>query len=172
MARSLICQNTIAQMCTLAAATPPGVFIEFGVYQGGSARALADVAEAQGRALHLFDTFTGIPFAHPGDGHAVGDFADTDEAAVRALIPAAVFHVGTFPQTMPPGLPGIAFAHIDADQYQSIADAIDRFGPLMVPGSVMWFDDCGSLQSADRAVLERLHDRVDRQSFDKWIVRY
>jgi hypothetical protein len=123
-------------------------------------------------ALHLFDTFTGIPFAHPGDGHAVGDFADTDEAAVRALIPAAVFHVGTFPQTMPPDLPGIAFAHIDADQYQSIADAIDRCGPLMVPGSVMWFDDCGSLQSADRAVLERLHDRVDRQSFDKWIVRY
>ena len=172
MSSSLISPDTIMQMCQLAAGTPPGVFVEFGVYQGGSARALADVAEAQGRALHLFDTFTGMPFCHPGDNHQVGDFKDTDEAAVRALIPSAVFHVGIFPQTMPPDLPGIAFAHIDADQYQSIADAIDRFGPLMVPGSVMWFDDCGILPSADRAVLERLADRVDRQSFAKWIVRY
>jgi hypothetical protein len=172
MSSSLIGPPTIAQMCALAAGMPPGVFVEFGVYKGGSARALADVAEAQGRALHLFDTFTGMPVAGPGDSHKVGDFADTDEAAVRALIPSAVFHVGVFPATFPPDLPGIAFAHIDADQYQCILDAIDLFGPRMVPGGVMWFDDCGALPSADRAVLERLADRVDRASFDKWIVRY
>jgi hypothetical protein len=36
----------------------------------------------------------------------------------------------------------------------------------------MWFDDCGILPSADRAVLEKLGDRVDKVSFDKWIVRF
>ena len=172
MATSLIGPETIAQMCAQAGATPAGVFVEFGVYKGGSARALADVAEAQGRALHLFDTFSGMPVSGPGDSHKVGDFGDTDEAAVRALIPSAVFHVGIFPATFPPDMPGIAFAHIDADQYQCYLDAIDLFGPRMVPGGLMWFDDCDSLPSADKAVTERFGDRVDRTRFHKWVVRF
>jgi hypothetical protein len=133
---------------------------------------LADVAERQNRVLHLFDTFGGMPISGPGDSHAVGDFGDTSEAAVRALIPSATFHVGTFPATCPAVLPPSAFAHIDADQYQSYIDAIDRFGPRMVPGGVMWFDDCGILPSADAAVIERFGERVDRTSFSKWIVRF
>lgn len=172
MSTSLIDPRVIAQMCEVAAGTPPGVFVEFGVYKGGSARALADVAEAQGRALHLFDTFTGMPVAGPGDSHQVGDFKDCDEYAVRQIVPSAIFHVGIFPDTMPADLPPIAFAHIDADQYQCILDGIDRFGPLMVPGGIMWFDDCGILPSADRAVMERFAGRIDKTSFDKWIVRF
>lgn len=172
MPRSLIDPGIVAQLCAAAAATPPGIFVEFGVYQGGSARALANVAEAQGRALHLFDTFTGMPVSGPGDSHAVGDFKDTDEAAVRALIPSAVFHVGVFPATFPAELSPIAFAHIDADQYQCYLDAIDRFCPRMVPGGLMWFDDCGILPSADRAVIERFGSRVDRTGFSKWVVRF
>jgi len=172
MAYSLISPTTIEQMCRLAATCPPGIFVEFGVYKGGSARRMADMASTQGRALHLFDTFAGMPIAGPGDSHQVGDFADTSEAAVRELVPGAIFHVGFFPETMPPDLPPIAFAHVDADQYQSISDAIDRFGPLMVPGGIMWFDDCGCLPSADRAVTEKLEGRIDKTSFDKWIVRF
>lgn len=171
-AQSLISPVTIAQMCRLAATTPPGAFAEFGVYKGGSAARLAEVAREQGRELHLFDTFTGMPISGPGDSHMVGDFADTSEQAVRALIPDAIFHVGVFPATAPADMPRIAFFHIDADQYQSYMDAIAWAAPLMVPGGVMWFDDCASLPSADRAVLECFGDRVDRTSFDKWVVRF
>jgi O-methyltransferase len=159
-------------MCELAARTPAGAFVEIGVYKGGSARLLADVAEQQGRELHLFDTFTGMPIAGPEDSHQVGDFADTSEAAVRALIPSAHFHVGIFPATAPVAMPPIAFVHLDVDQYQSYRDAIAWAAPLMVPGGVIWFDDCGILPSADRAALEAFGERVDKTSYDKWVVRF
>jgi len=169
---SLIGPATVAQMCEAAGKTPPGAFVEIGVYKGGSARALADVAVAQGRELHLFDTFTGMPIADERDSHKVGDFADTDEATVRALIPEAVFHVGVFPATAPADMGPIAFLRIDADQYQSYMDAIAWATPLMAKGGLMWFDDCGVLPSADRAVLACFGDRVDRRSFAKWVVRF
>lgn len=169
---SLIGKPTILQMCALAANTPPGAFVELGVYKGGSASHLAEIATEQGRELHLFDTFTGIPFCGEHDYHQVGDFGDVKEAAVRALIPSAVFHVGIFPETMPTVMPPIAFVHIDADQYQSIKEAIRCFSPLMVAGGIMWFDDCGTLTSADRAVNEAFGERINRTQFDKWIVRF
>ncbi|MFA6125413.1 TylF/MycF/NovP-related O-methyltransferase [Sphingomonas sp.] len=169
---SVINPVTLAQLYLVASCTPPGIFVELGVYKGGSARILADVAESQGRELHLFDTFTGMPFQHTGDSHKVGDFADTDESSVRALIPSAIFHVGVFPQTMPGNLKPIAFCHIDADQYQSYVDAIALFSPLMVKGGIMWFDDCDSLESATKAVNEAFGDRVIRGEMLKPIVRF
>jgi len=169
---SLIDPNTIAQMCAVAAQTPEGIFVEFGVYRGGSALKLAEVASAQHRELHLFDTFTGIPYRQDGDSHLVGDFADTNEQAVRDLIPSAVFHVGIFPDTMPESLPNIAFLHIDADQYQSYASAIRLFSPLMVAGGVMWFDDYNCLPAANRAVDEAFGDRVVTDQYAKAMVRF
>ena len=169
---SLIDPNTIAQMCEVAAQTPAGIFVEFGVYRGGSALKLAEVAISQQRELHLFDTFTGIPYRQDGDSHLVGDFSDTNEQAVRDLIPSAVFHVGVFPDTMPEKMPQIAFLHIDADQYQSYVSAIHLFSPLMVKGGVMWFDDYNCLPAANRAVDEAFGDRVVTGQFDKALVRF
>lgn len=152
--KSLVAEHVIEEMCAMAAKTPSGAFVEFGVYQGGSAVKLAEVATKQGRELHLFDTFTGIPFVGKFDQQPLGDFSDTSAEAVKELIPSAVMHVGVFPETMPKKFPKVAFLHIDADQYQSYVDAIRIFRPLMVPGGVMWFDDVGCLPSADRAVTE------------------
>jgi predicted O-methyltransferase YrrM len=170
--KSLVSERVLRDMCAIAEQTPSGAFVELGVYRGGSARKLADVAERQGRALHLFDTFTGIPFKGHHDNHAVGDFADTDEDAVRRLIPTAHFHVGVFPDTMPADLGSIAFAHIDADQYQSYKDAIRLFSPLMVEGGVMWFDDVGCLESADKAVQEEFAGRLEQAASGKFYVRF
>jgi hypothetical protein len=90
MAESLLHPQAIEELVAIAAAAPPGAFAEFGVYKGGVAERLATVARAQGRALYLFDTFTGIPFSGEHDRHAVGDFADTSFEEVRALIPDAI----------------------------------------------------------------------------------
>lgn len=169
---SLIAPATVRQMCELASTTPPGAFVEVGVYQGGSAVQLADVAIRQNRALHLFDTFCGIPFAEDGDSHSIGDFADTSAAQVQTLIPSAILHVGAFPQTMPAQFGPVAFLHIDADQYRSYVDAIKLFTPLMVPGGVMWFDDYDCLDSANRAVDELLGARVVSGEFPKAIARF
>lgn len=150
---SLVHPSALEDLCGIARATPPGCFVEVGVYQGGSAFRLAEIAREQGRALYLYDTFTGIPFKGDDDPHRAGDFGDTSLEAVKAAIPDAHFGVGIFPATLIP-MPPVAFAHVDADQYQSIADAIRVLTPLLVPGGAILFDDYGCLAGADRAVNE------------------
>lgn len=169
---SLITESVLNELCHIAEKTPDGVFVEFGVYKGGSAQYLSRIAETQHRELHLFDTFTGIPFFTEGDSHAIGEFSDTSLKAVKALIPSAVFHVGEFPATMPKDFPRVAFLHIDADQYQSYVDGIKLFSPLMVPGGVMWFDDYGCLACADKAVNEAFPDSLIKAECGKFYVKF
>lgn len=141
-----------------AAAAPAGAFAEFGVYKGGTAWCLARLAREHKRELWLFDTFNGIPCADPAiDYHKVGDFGDTSLEAVKARIPDAVFVPGVFPQSVASReLPKFAFVHVDADQYESVKAACEVFGPLMLPGGVMWFDDyrCATTPGATKAVDE------------------
>jgi O-methyltransferase len=153
MAQSLLNDTTLEVLCGIAAACPPGAFVEFGVYKGGAAEKLADIARAQGRLLYLYDTFEGIPFKGPHDSHNVGDFCDTSVDEVRALIPDAVIVPGVFPESLIAMEP-IAFVHVDADQYESVAAAIRVFPPLMVRRGVMVFDDYKCLDGATRAIEE------------------
>jgi O-methyltransferase len=147
-------------MLDLAEETPSGCFVEFGVYQGGSAWHLADLAIRQGRECHLFDTFTGIPERTEFDlQHVVGDFGDTDVEAVKTAIPSAIFHVGVFPATMSDIGP-IAFVHVDCDQYISAVAAIEHFMPLMVVGSIMLFDDYWCTSGVTKAVDETFGKQI------------
>jgi len=149
----LVGNDTMAEMCELVRTMPQGCVVEVGVYQGGSAMWLDKVCQEQQRELWLYDTFTGIPYQGPDDSHKVGDFGDTDAEKVSRLIPKAQVVKGLFPdsiQKMPP----VAFAHIDVDQYESYKGCLDALAPLMVPGGVMWFDDVGCLEGANRAVRE------------------
>jgi hypothetical protein len=157
----------------LAASTPAGCFVEFGVHGGGSAWRLARLAAEQGRECHLFDTFCGIPESTPEiDLVPVGSLADgVDVNAVRRLIPTAIFHVGVFPETMPPDLGPIAFAHIDCDQYRSYLAGIDRFYPLMVLDGIMLFDDYNVTPGAKRAVDEKFGFTIFRTREGKAFVR-
>lgn len=140
-------------MCLIAAVAPPGCFVEFGVYQGGTAYHLAKIARQQGRPLYLYDTFTGIPCKADIDSHRIGDFSDTTLSQVQAAIPDAIYCVGMFPDTLVDMGP-IAFLHVDADQYQSVKDAIRLFVPHMVQGASIVFDDYKCLAGADQAIAE------------------
>lgn len=154
---SLIHTEAIAEMCEIAAATPYwGCFVEVGVYKGGSAWHLAAMARRQGRDLHLFDTFTGIPFKGVLDDHNVGDFGDCTAESVRAAIPDAKVHVGIFPTTLPINLGDVAFVHVDCDQYRSVKDCIASLWPRMLIGAVMLFDDWECTRGATRAIEEAL----------------
>lgn len=161
---SMIGDGSIQSLVVEAAETPlEGCFVELGVYKGGSAWHLAKLAEAQGREIFLYDTFTGIPFKGEFDVHKVGDFGDTSAAQVQADIPYAHVIVGVFPASLVP-MPRVAFAHIDADQYQSIRDACRVLGPMMLPGGKMVFDDVWLLAGATRALQETLWPTVKSTS--------
>jgi O-methyltransferase len=142
----------MAVLCSLLHKSPPGDAIEVGVYRGGSAYYLAQVCREQGRRLHLFDTFFGMPWEGPSDKYRTGDLADCSAEAVQALIPDAFVYAGVFPGTFPDNLQNIAFAHIDCDQYQSVKLCIEAVWPRMVPGGIMYFDDYYWIRGATEAV--------------------
>lgn len=155
-------------MTERAAKTPPGAFVEVGVFQGGTAAHLYDLATEQGRPLYLYDTFCGIPCRDDIDNHYVGDFSNCDESVVRGLFPRAVVTSGFFPTSAVPMEP-VAFVHLDCDQYRSYCESIDYLLPLMVSGSVMWFDDAPDMQGAFKAVTDRFGDRL-QLSLGKYFV--
>lgn len=127
-----------------------GQFAEMGVYKGGTALLAARMLEEAGdqRSLHLFDSFEGMPVTSEGEPYVRGDFGQTSEAGVRALlgrVDAGVeFHVGFIPDTFTGlELSKLAFVHIDVDLYQSVLDCIGYAYPRLSPGGVMVFDDYG-----------------------------
>lgn len=160
----LVGEPTAHWLAAVAWAMPPGCIVELGVYKGGSARYLAEIARGQGRKLYLYDTFAGIPVRDPIDTHRIGDFADTSMQAVAEAVPDAVLVPGVFPDSLIE-MPPIAFCHVDADQYQSVKAACERLGPLMAKGGVMVFDDYGQLAGATRAVDECFPGRIDKSGF-------
>ncbi len=143
-----------------------GDIAECGVYKGGTAKILAELAPS--RPLHVFDTFEGMPETDPAhDLHKAGDFSDTSLASVRdylsdhknatcveGLIPGSleVIHDRTF-----------SFVHIDLDIYSAIKGACEFFYPRMQPGGVLLFDDYGypSCPGARAAVDEFFSDKPE-----------
>lgn len=157
---SLMSLSAISEMAAMAAESPPGAFIEIGVYKGGSAKALYDLSVTQARPLFLFDTFEGMPYWVPDlDIHKKGDFGDVDFGEICKMFPQAQIFKGVFPDTMPDYLSGIAFAHVDCDQYEATKAACEILHPLMVEGGVILFDDYG-LEGAKKAINEAFGDEL------------
>lgn len=143
--------QNLRELYELCLSTPAGAIVEFGVYRGGSAWVLHQAAGA--RELHLFDTFTGLPFADAGE-IPVGTFRDTSAEDVQAAIPSAIIHKGIFPGTLPADLQNLAFIHVDCDQRRSCEAAIELLWPRAVKGAIIAFDDypfVGIKETVDKA---------------------
>ena len=169
---TLLSDDRLQVLHQFACAARPlaGAVAEVGVHRGGSALLLAEVFAGTGKALRLFDTFTGIPEqAEAIDLHRAGDFADTSLAAVRQLLagyPRVRFHPGLFPATAtgPSAGARYCFVHVDADLYRSVADCCAFFHPRLVPGGMIVFDDYGfpSCPGVRQAVDRYFRDRPER----------
>jgi hypothetical protein len=150
-----------------------GAFAEFGVNRGGGIGVLAHALAAAGRPLHLFDSWGEIPEATAEDG-AVGEAwsewvkaggfeplrgDDARGAAERLLVQdlgmpseSVTFHVGLFDQTLPAyGGGPIAFAHVDADWYESTVTVLEFLDQQLSDRAVLVADDYGSLPGVAEA---------------------
>lgn len=163
--KSLIGEDVLEEITQAAFKAPYGAIVEVGVYQGGSALRLYQVACEQGRRLFLYDTFTGIPCKDEIDSHRVGDFADTSYEHIKFMFHRADVIQGVFPDSAVPMGP-IAFAHLDCDQYRSVLESAQYLEPLMVPGGIMWFDDY-CLEGAKQAINELYGDRIKTSKCNK-----
>lgn len=161
--RSLITLDRLEVLADAALRTKhlPGDLAEVGVYKGGSAAVIASAAGSM-KALHLFDTFAGIPESCVMGGHRAGDFNDPDASlgAVRAFLRGlpVVFHPGVFPGSATKAADRtFSMVHLDADTYQATRAAIDFFLPRMDDGGLIVFDDWEwhACPGVKRAALER-----------------
>jgi O-methyltransferase len=176
------------------AASMPGEVAEIGVYKGGTARLLSQTfrknrkkirlawwqnflanfvkemhrRKANGKTIHLFDTFSGMPTTDPvRDFHREGDFNDTSLEGVKGFLNGCdniEFHPGFFPETAGPvDNLTFSFVHIDTDIYRSVLDCCEYFYPRMEQGGLMVFDDYGfiSCPGAKMAVDEFFSKRPE-----------
>lgn len=128
-----------------------GDVAEIGVYKGGTAKLLAGTFKGSDKAIHLFDTFSGMP---PVDKkfdtyHKEGDFGDTSFENIKTYMSDCrdvSLHQGLFPVTAKPvENKRFSFVHVDVDIYRSVTDCCDFFYPRMERGGIMVFDDYGFL---------------------------
>jgi hypothetical protein len=152
----------------------PGDFAEVGVFRGAAFRKVAELAAAQNRTAHAFDSFRGMaPPRVPGDEHyAAGLFdiggPDTfvalmDKSGVRrdtyrmweGFIPECFSGV---PDTM-----RFALAILDVDHFQPTVDGLRWLAPRISPQGVLALDDYleGYTTLASGAIKEFLAAKPD-----------
>jgi hypothetical protein len=148
----------LKKMLSFAREAPEGCFVEVGVYKGGTAFYLTELAAKQKREIYLYDTFEGIPFADNIDIHKVGDFSDTDYNSVKKILPYANVIKGIFPQSSVDMKP-IAFAHLDVDQYISYKNSVRYLKDKIVKNGIIWFDDY-SMKGCQLALYEEFGNEV------------
>lgn len=149
-----------------------GDLAEVGVFEGGTARIIRETIP--GPALHLFDTFTGLPDKmtssdpkHYEVGHMAVDKSIPKELA---KMDNTFVYPGIFPATSKPIKDKtFAFVHIDVDIYQTTLDALEFFYPRMEIGGSIIVHDYPAHPGVLKAVDEFMEGK-GTQHLHKWRV--
>lgn len=133
----------------------PGELVEFGTYRGATAYCMLAASESprrdhQGKSIHLFDTFSGIPergmTEHERQVGLLGAHADTSVASVKRLMDGfadrVVLHPGWIPETLTTDRPDrIAMMHVDLNLAEPTLQALRWAYPRWSPGGICLLDD-------------------------------
>ena len=128
----------------------PGDFAELGIWRGDTFAPLAELAGRTKRLCHAIDSFAGMSEPTVNDYAADGSCrfkkgsldAGGPEALLAALGPDRE-HVRIWQGVVPDVLSrvltpqGLAFSHLDLDQFAPTLHAIRWAWPLTVPGGIM-----------------------------------
>jgi O-methyltransferase len=151
----------IIRSAVLATERVPGVIAEVGVFRGGTAKVISEAKNQ--RALHLFDTFEGLPSPGTIDkGFDRGEYACslTEVKAYLAGCQNVFYHPGLFPETAAPVRDfRFSFVHLDVDLYESTLAALQFFYPRMSTGAMLISHDFVEISAVRRAFDEYFSDR-------------
>lgn len=147
-----------------ATAKTMGDLAEVGVYQGGSAKLMAE--HKGSRALHLFDTFEGLPAADCGDSSRfrAGQYRSDFDSVARYLASYSAVHLykGLFPQTAAAvESTRFSFVHLDVDLYASTLAGLEFFYPRLSSGGILISHDYGNAEGVKRAFDEFFADKPE-----------
>jgi hypothetical protein len=130
-----------------------GLWLEFGVFMGGTLNATAEFRERycgeDSGPVYGFDTFTGLPEAWTEDFEQGAFSLQGELPPVRANVQLVK---GLFSETLPTWtqeirhkfggtLPPITYLHVDCDLYQGARDIFSSLGSFIAPGCVLIFDE-------------------------------
>jgi O-methyltransferase len=171
----------------------PGSLVECGTWRGGACGMMALAHQTRGtptRAIHLFDSFVGLPEPlAEKDGSAATQYAggkatgalnsirrcvaslEDNERLLGEIIgyprELTVYHVGWFEETVPAAVhevDPIALLRIDGDWYESTRVCLRHLYPVVSPGGIVVIDDYGRWMGCRRAVDEFLAE-LERTPF-------
>lgn len=117
------------------------LYLEFGVWKGAALRYWSSHLRNPVAALHGFDSFEGLPETFtpesPTGTFATGALPRIDDERVS-------FHVGLFEDTLPDYQPPeheALVVNLDADLYSSTIFVLRALRPILLPGSLVYFDE-------------------------------
>lgn len=148
---------------SVALVTQPGLFLEFGVFSATSLNIIA--RERPDVTIHGFDSFEGLP--ETWDGVAPkGTFA---VAKIPLVAQNSELHIGWFDQTLPTfaanhGGQKAAFIHVDCDLYSSTKTIFDNIVNMIVPGTIIVFDEYFNYPGWQRHEYAAFHELILRAS--------
>ncbi|MDJ0958086.1 MAG: class I SAM-dependent methyltransferase [Arenicellales bacterium] len=123
---------------SLAAVSIEGLYLEFGVFAGGT---INHIARQIRQTIHGFDAFEGLP--EKWGAVPAGKFSR--KGLPPKVLDNVELHVGWFDQTLPAFLKKhsdqVAFLHIDSDLYSSAKLVLWQLAERIVPGTVIVFDE-------------------------------
>lgn len=148
-----------------------GTFAEFGTYRGGCAYMI--LASTRQSAMHLFDTFSGIPTAHLSDRESraglAGQLSDTSVDHVRAKLAKwdsrTFFHAGDVFNTLERTETGpLALAHVDLAAARATVRSLEYLYPRLIPGGAVVFDHYGwdDFEEQRKSIDAFFADKPDR----------
>ena len=120
-----------------------GNWAEFGIWKGNTARILLQQMPDECR-LFLFDSFNGLP-EHWKEGFPKGAFRLPRQDKPVFNNPKVEIIEGYFEDTMPSWAKSqetpLSFIFIDCDLYSSTKTVLENISHLIVPGTVIVFDE-------------------------------
>lgn len=140
-----------------------GEYAEVGVFKGASAKTICEVKED--KALHLFDTFEGMPDTDSLDSRFRRHMFTGKLESVKKRLEKynnVHFYKGLFPSTATPVQDKkFSFVHLDVDIYQSTADCLEFFYSRMHSGGIILSHDFSQAAGVRQAFTEFFQDKPE-----------
>jgi O-methyltransferase len=135
-------------------------YLEFGVFEGASIRDWTSANTGPASRFVGFDSFEGLP----EDWECLGQAMPRGAFATRGRLPdigdsRVRFVKGLFHETLPRFLTGFSprgrlVVHLDADLYSSTLFVLSTLHPLLVPGTILVFDEFNAVTHEFRAFTD------------------
>lgn len=171
--------HTAEELCSIAhlamqLQSARGEIVEFGTAQGYNAALMA--MALPGRAVHLFDSFEGLPAPTAEDQdppfHKQGMISVPEEIPLRTFehfsLPPPILHKGWI-EDQPALEYKVALAMIDCDYFSGCKASLNLLLPALSPGGQILVHDYGDENSALPGIKKAVDQfLVDHPNFGLW----